>query len=53
MIFDRLNNAKQYFKLDENLKKGFEFLLNNDLKSLKEGKYEISGDKIFANVQSR
>ena len=52
MIFDRLNNAKQYFKLDENLKKGFEFLLNNDLKSLKEGKYEILGDKIFANVQS-
>ena len=52
MIFDKLNNAKPYYKLDENLKKGFEFLLNNDLKSLNEGKYEILGDKIFANIQS-
>ena len=52
MIFDRLNNAKQYFKLNENLKKGFDFLLNTDLENLQEGKYEIEGNEIYANVQT-
>ncbi len=52
MIFDNLNNAQQYYKLNENFKICFEFLLNNNLKSLKEGKYEIQGNKIFANVQN-
>lgn len=51
MIYDSLDNYSQYCNL-ENLKKGFEFLKNNDLKNLKDGRYEIEGDKIFANVQS-
>ena len=34
------------------IQKGFEFLINTDLLSLKDGKYEILGDEIFANVQS-
>lgn len=52
MIFDRLNNSKQYYILNEKFKKAFEFLENNDLKNLKDGKYEIENDEIYANVQS-
>lgn len=52
MIFDRLKNASQYNILGEKIKKGFDFLINTDLKSLPSGKYEIDGDKIFANVQT-
>ena len=52
MIFDRLKNASQYDILGEKIKKGFDFLINTDLKSLPGGKYEIDEDKIFANVQT-
>lgn len=52
MIFDRLNNAEQYFLLGNKLQKGFEFLINSDLENLEDGRYEIMGDEIFANVQS-
>ena len=31
MIFDNIKNAKTYFNLDEKIKKGLEFILNNDL----------------------
>lgn len=51
MIFDNLKNCEQYYEL-KGLKKGFEFLINSDLKNLKDGRYEIMGDKIYANVQS-
>lgn len=52
MIKDKLSNAKIYFGISANLKKGFEWLINNDLKNIEDGKYIIEGDKIFANVQS-
>ncbi len=52
MIFDKLNNAKQYYCLGEKIQKGFEFLLNEDLKTLPDGRYEILGNEIYANVQS-
>lgn len=52
MIYDRLTNAEQYFCLGEKFKKAFEFLVNTDLKKIEDGKYEIDGDEIFANVQS-
>lgn len=52
MIFDKLKNAKQYYSLGEKMQKGFEFLQNNDLKNLADGRYEILGDEIYANVQS-
>ena len=51
MIFDSLANCKQYYNL-ANLKEGFEFLKNTDLKNLPDGSYKIDGDRIFANVQS-
>ena len=52
MIFDRLENFKQYGALGEKIKKGFEFLKNTDLKNLKDGKYELMGEELFANVQT-
>lgn len=52
MIYDRLNNAKQYYSLGEKMKIAFEFLKNTDLINLKDGKYEIQNDEIYANVQS-
>lgn len=52
MIFDELKNAHQYFALSNNIKEGFEFLINSDLKNLSEGKHIIKGDEIYANVQS-
>ncbi|MBR6298743.1 MAG: YhcH/YjgK/YiaL family protein [Candidatus Gastranaerophilales bacterium] len=51
MIFDRLNNSKQYFILGEKFKKAFDFLNNTDLKNIKEGRYEIDANEIYANVQ--
>jgi len=52
MIYDRLTNAQQYFCLGEKFKKAFNFLKNTDLKNTQDGKYEIQGDDIFANIQT-
>ena len=52
MITDRLNNAKQYFLLNEKLKKGFDFLINSDLKNMQDGKHIIEGNDIYANIQT-
>lgn len=51
MIKDRLVNSKTYFSLSENLRKGFEWLQNQDLENIEPKKYLIDGEKIFANVQ--
>lgn len=52
MIKDKLENSQTYYGISENLKKGFEWIKNNDLKTLPDGKYKIEGENIFANVQS-
>ena len=52
MIFDTLNNSKQYYSLNEKFKKGFEFLCNSDLENMKDGKYIIQEDEIYANIQT-
>lgn len=51
MIFDNQKNAQIYFSLCPKIQKGLEFLLQKNLKILPVGKYEISGDEIFALVQ--
>ena len=51
MIKDLLKNAKTYYLLSENLKKGLVWLENTDLLNLNEGIYEIYGKKVYANVQ--
>jgi len=56
MIFDRLSNCAQYGALNEKIKKGFDFIKNNDLKNFKDGKYIIEGEEddpeIYANIQT-
>lgn len=52
MIKDKLANAETYYGISENLKRGFEWLKNTDLKNIADGKYLIDGEKLFANVQS-
>ena len=51
MIKDNLKRAETYFNISENLRKGFEWIKNNDLKNMADGRYEID-DKIYANLQS-
>lgn len=52
MIKDKLSNAKTYFGISESLRRGFEWLINNDLVNMADGKHVIDGENIFANVQS-
>ena len=51
MIKDDIKRAETYYNISENLKIGFEWIKNNDLKNMPDGRYEIS-DKIYANLQS-
>ena len=52
MIKDKLTNASTYFGISENIKEGFEWLKKTDLKNLKDGKYNIKENEIYANVQT-
>lgn len=50
MIFDTIKNASCYYNLGDKIKKGFEFIINNDLKNMPCGRHEIA-EGIYANVQ--
>ncbi len=50
MIIDSLDNVKHYRNLSEKIKKAFEFLEEFDFESIEPGKYNVSGDEIFALV---
>ena len=52
MILDKLENQNLYVNTNSNLKKAFEFLLNNNIEELADGKYEIDSNNVFAFVQS-
>lgn len=52
MIKDKLERASTYYGISARLKQGFEWLKNNDMVNMPDGKHIIDGDKIFANVQS-
>ncbi len=52
MIVDKIENYKKYLGVNSGLKEGFEFLLNNNLAELAEGKHQIDGDRIFASVST-
>ena len=51
MIKDSIKNADVYYGISKNLKAGFEWIKNSDLKNMPDGRYEIT-DKIYANLQS-
>ena len=50
MIIDKLENLQQYAALNPFFPKVIEFLKNNDLKSLENGKHIIDGADCFINV---
>ena len=52
MIKDKIENAHIYYNISENLEKGFEWIINTDLKTAKDWRYYIDGENIYANVQS-
>lgn len=51
MIIDKLSNADLYYGLHPRIKKGLEFLIENDINSLLPGKYEIEGSDLFVVIQ--
>ncbi len=51
MIKDNLSRAEVYCNISENLKKGFEWIKNNDLKNMSDGRYQIDENN-YANVQT-
>jgi len=51
MIYDTLKNAARYSGLGTRFQKGFQFLQNTDLSSLKAGRIELDGANLFALVQ--
>ena len=52
MIFDTLQNLPQYSILSPNIEKAIQFILNNDLNILPEGKHLIDGDRVFVPISN-
>lgn len=50
MIYDKIENARKYKGISENLDIAIDFIIKNDLSSLPLGRQEICGEKVFANV---
>jgi YhcH/YjgK/YiaL family protein len=52
MIIDAIQHAEKYFHLSKPLCLGLEYLMKSDFSLVKEGKYEIEADKVFAHVMN-
>jgi YhcH/YjgK/YiaL family protein len=52
MIFDRIENVKNYYGLSPRLRKGLEYLEKTDLAGLPDGRVEIDGDEVYATVKT-
>lgn len=48
MIIDKIENAGDYGSISDKLMAGFDFLLNNRLEELPDGKHSIDGNSIYA-----
>ena len=44
--------AEMYYRFSDRWKKAFRFLAENDLKSLRPGRYEIDGDNVYATISN-
>ena len=51
MIIDVLTNSEKYIKLNENFKIVFDYLKNNNLKTMECGSYQINGKELYFNLQ--
>jgi len=47
MIIDKIENAGDYGSISDKLMAGFDFLLNNKLEELPDGKHSIDGNSIY------
>ena len=52
MIYDTLAHAQQYKGISPNLDKALDFLCASDLSALPDGRQEIDGERVFANIMS-
>ncbi len=51
MIYDRLQNSKLYYGINQRIDTALDFLQNNDLAKVEPGRYELDGDNIYYLVQ--
>jgi biofilm protein TabA len=51
MIFDHIDNLKDYEAIHKGIKMALEFIHNQNIKELDIGLYEIDGDKVFLKIQ--
>ena len=51
MIKNSLKYIKNYLNLSDKIRCGLEYLMQNNLKLLENGGYDISGDDIYVNIQ--
>lgn len=52
MIYDTLENRHIYDRIHPGVARGLEFLATTDLKAMPDGRVEIDGEKVFANIQT-
>ncbi len=52
MIIDSLHACGRYSSLSDRLSEAFAYILNNDLRTLPEGRHSIRGEEIFITVTS-
>lgn len=52
MIYDSIQRISQYEGVSDGIKRGLRYLAETDFSVLEDGRQEIKGDQIFANLQS-
>lgn len=52
MLYDTLNHLEQYATVHPGVIRGLRFLAQADFDSMADGRYEIDGDNVFANVMT-
>ena len=50
MIYDTLTNSHLYYGISARLQKALDFLVNSDFSTIPDGRYEIDGNDVFANI---
>lgn len=51
MVIDQLSNAAQYYHLGKGIQQALQFLEGRTWEQMKNGKYEIDGQQVFAVIQ--
>lgn len=52
MIYDTLDNREIYRNVHPGVAMGLDFLAATDFSKLEDGRYELDGDKVFANLMT-